>query len=181
MIDMANTGNVELEMMKTGAGNITFVNDKDIAIDRVETDLASGVIVLTSTHGSFTGVGPTPPARTPEAADVAGNEVHLIGARGNLGTPERPIVIWAPHEIETVSVVSFSPIFLPGTGTISETAWVHFSAFDILTGLAGEQVTQVENLDTIDPAIFTEVHNFNLADISILMPPDQRYDTQQQE
>jgi filamentous hemagglutinin family protein len=177
VINMVNTGSVTLEMLKTGAGDIIFTNDKDIAIDRVETDLVSGKVVLTTSDGDMTGVGPTP-AHTQAEADVVGNSASFFTMPGNFGTVSRPIVVYAPHDITLVSMISFDPVFLPSsrTGTVADFSPLRFSAFDILTGLAGEQVTQVENLETLDPAIFTEVHNYNLSDISILMPSDQRYD-----
>ncbi len=34
---------------------------------------------------------------------------------------------------------------------------------------------EVEGLEEIDPAIFTEVRNYTYDEVSILMPPDQRY------
>jgi hypothetical protein len=177
---MRNTGNVQIDMMSTGAGNITLVNEGTVTADRIATDINTGHVDLTINDGSLLGYGGVP-ARTYEDADIAGHSVDIIVNGGNLGVASRPLVIYAPGDISTVSVISFDPIYLPATGrvgTTTETSLVNFSATDTLAALAGEQVTEVEDLDDVDPAIFTEVHNYNLSEISIRMPKDQLYENE---
>jgi hypothetical protein len=36
-------------------------------------------------------------------------------------------------------------------------------------------MVEVESLEDINPAIFTEVRNYAYGNISVLLPPDQRY------
>ncbi|MBI1425467.1 MAG: filamentous hemagglutinin N-terminal domain-containing protein [Gammaproteobacteria bacterium] len=43
-----------------------------------------------------------------------------------------------------------------------------------VTGLSGQQMIDIESLGDVDPAIFTEVRNYNHEDVAILLPEDQR-------
>jgi len=43
--------------------------------------------------------------------------------------------------------------------------------------LSGQQLIDIESLGDVDPAIFTEVRNYNREDVAILMPEDQRLDS----
>ena len=45
-----------------------------------------------------------------------------------------------------------------------------------LIGLAGQQMITVESLAEVDPAIFTNIKNFNYGDISVMLPLDQLYE-----
>ncbi len=47
--------------------------------------------------------------------------------------------------------------------------------------LASELLVEVESLGEIDEAIFTNLQNYALQDISILLPQDQRFDDEEEE
>jgi hypothetical protein len=179
-IDMVNTGNVSVNMMSTGSGDITFGNTGTMLVDRIETDIVSSTISLNNDDGDILGIGNTP-NETYADADIAGYSVSIYINNGNLGEAGRPLVIYAPGASTAFSTISFDPVFLPKTGRDApfvDTSLVSFSATDTLAALSGEQVREIDDLDDVDPAIFTEVHNYNLAEISIKLPRDQRYENE---
>ncbi len=183
LIQMSNTGNVLVEMMSTTSGNISLTNTDTVIIDRIETstDVPGNKVTVVTDNGSILGAGNIP-ARTKADADIAAYSVDIVANGGSIGAANRPLVIWAEGTIETYGTVSYGTIFLPpyaDPDRIHDTSLVNFSASDTLAALSGEQVTEVEALDDVDPAIFTEVHNYNYAEISIMLPKDQLYDNEQ--
>ena len=48
--------------------------------------------------------------------------------------------------------------------------------FDSLNSVSGQQLIEIESLADIDPAIFTELHNYSQKNISIRLPRDQMFD-----
>ncbi|MFA7618585.1 MAG: hypothetical protein WC012_06000, partial [Thiohalomonadaceae bacterium] len=157
-IGISNTGKVTVNL-KAQQGNIRFENDESIEIDRIVTSATSGDVHVTSYEGSIIAKRQKLPAASEAEADVVAHSAFLSAIKGTLGELRRPIVVFPakPQHIDT-------PTFTES------------SLLDVLTGLSGEQVTQIENMGAIDPAIFSAVRNFDHADVSILMPPDQRYE-----
>jgi hypothetical protein len=41
---------------------------------------------------------------------------------------------------------------------------------------AGDQLIEVEPLEDVNPAVFTDVRNYSADNISIMLPADQRYE-----
>jgi len=50
-----------------------------------------------------------------------------------------------------------------------------------ISALSGQQLIEIESLADVDPAIFTEVRNYNHDDIAIKLPADQRYTDEEEE
>ena len=56
------------------------------------------------------------------------------------------------------------------------TSDIQLSVFDSLNSASGQQLIEIESLADINPAIFTELHNYNQENISIRLPRDQIFD-----
>jgi hypothetical protein len=173
-INLDNTGSVLIEMLRNSGGDIVFNNNGTVNVDRIET---SGHLGVTWRNGDFLGVGPTP-AHTEADADIVASTASFTSFTGNFGTVRRPIVAYIPGDVTVLSRISFAPVFLPPEpkNRIVDDSFLTFSALDTLSSLAGEQVVEVENLDDVDPAIFTNIQNYNMSDIAIRMPKDQLFE-----
>jgi len=94
-----------------------------------------------------------------------------VGSRG------RPLVVYAKDL----------------SSTIAGHTWPMWWAFDVrpsqvendsgipqelldFASAGSHQMVEVESLEDINPAIFTEVRNYTYSNVSVLLPPDQRYD-----
>ena len=55
------------------------------------------------------------------------------------------------------------------------------SITDAFSNLAGQQLIEIESIVDVDPAIFTDVRNYNHSDLALMMPSDQRYDISDEE
>jgi hypothetical protein len=58
------------------------------------------------------------------------------------------------------------PVFFKSTGDLFDT-----SSLSVLTS---RNLLSVESLDEVDPAIFSDIRNYNVDNLSILLPFDQR-------
>lgn len=182
IINISNKGDVYVSEITNDTGGINFTNEGDIDIGRISTSTSNtqASVSITANSGSITAHRPMPTSNpiSAEEADIAAYSADIYAA-GNFGTPDRPVIIYAKGNITLFSVISWDPVFLPSDaypGRISNTSLLNFSAFETLTSLAGDQVVEVESLDDVDPAIFTNVHNYNMAEIAIRMPRDQLYE-----
>ncbi|MBI3186815.1 MAG: hypothetical protein HYZ31_02945, partial [Gammaproteobacteria bacterium] len=173
-VNIENTEVVLVELLRNAGGDITFENQQQVTIDRIET---AGHLDMTIRNGDIRGEGLTP-AHTEADADIVAASADFLALRGSFGTLSRPIVAYIPGDITVFSRISFSPVFLPTEplDRIADTSLLKFSALDTLSSLAGEQVVEVESLDDVDPAIFTNIQNYNMSDIAIRMPKDQLFE-----
>jgi len=107
-------------------------------------------------------------------ADITAEDL-LVYTANQFGDPKipRPIRLRINRQFSLYSVagaVSY-PNGLP-TNPVSTTA--DLVTIEGITGLSGQQLIDIESLGDVDPAIFTEVRNYNHEDVAILLPPDQR-------
>ena len=58
----------------------------------------------------------------------------------------------------------------------NDTSDLQISILDSANSVSGQQLIEVESIADIDPAIFTELHNYSKEDISIRMPRDQMFE-----
>ncbi|HMY38055.1 MAG TPA: hypothetical protein PK011_01910 [Marinagarivorans sp.] len=106
--------------------------------------------------------------------DLVANNVNIFSALG-VSTPGRPLVIY-----------SAGKVLYTGTGL----NWKPFAAFgqryefssdnalDIsqLLLAAGDQLIEIEPLEDVNPAVFTDIDVYATGTTSLLLPADQRYD-----
>ena len=173
-IKISNTGSVILENLKT-VGNITFNNDANINMQpgSVDADYNTGVITMTSATGSFLGLG-APDESNP---DITGRKGTFVGRFGSFGSAVRPLVIKIKDEILINTRQSISPRYVPRAPLIvNDLSDIKFDFFDASNAVAGEQLITLEELEDIDPAIFSDVRNYTYGQIAIRLPRDQLFE-----
>jgi|GEM_PF-4219621 len=187
-IDLGNTGDVRIDRLANN-DDIVFFNEGTVTLDNregpvfdrsaegaieaggvVNANYDVGTVRFTVAEGSLLGLG---------AINV--NKPDLVGRRGlfvvsgDIGSVARPLVMYFKDSLVLQGIRSWQPVW--GFGQIPETfennSAIQFSNQELTS--AGEQMVEVESLEDIDPAIFTAVRNYSFDDVSILMPPDQRY------
>ncbi|MFT6389717.1 MAG: hypothetical protein ACJAUP_003110 [Cellvibrionaceae bacterium] len=166
-------------------GDITLFSDGSIEINPetggINAGYGQGEVNLTIA-GNITGVGPIPSGQDSNGilnADItgAGGELRAVG--GTFGEFGRPLVVNFSGEGSIVALTSYSSSqFLIGPGDISTTGAL---VNPELLNLGGELLVEVETLDEIDPAIFTDIRNYLYDDVSIRLPSDQLYDDEKEE
>ncbi|WP_024462158.1 filamentous hemagglutinin N-terminal domain-containing protein [Marinimicrobium sp. LS-A18] len=187
-IDLGNTGDVRIDRLANNddivffnEGSVTLDNREGSVFDRsaegaieaggvVNANYDVGTVRFTVAEGSLLGLG---------AINV--NKPDLVGRRGlfvvsgDIGSVARPLVMYFKDSLVLQGIRSWQPVW--GFGQIPETfennSAIKFSNQELTS--AGEQMVEVESLEDIDPAIFTAVRNYSFDEVSILMPPDQRY------
>jgi len=173
-ITVNNTGNVTIESLKT-VGDITLNNDANISMQpgSIDADYDTGVIAMTTTTGSFLGLG-APDESTP---DITGFSGTFIGRLGSFGTAVRPLVISLKDEILIQTRQSISPRYVPQAPRIvNDLSDIKFDFIDASNAVAGEQLISLEELEDIDPAIFSDVRNYTYGQIAIRLPRDQLFE-----
>ncbi len=178
-ITIDNTGDLTIESLKT-VGNITLTNDTNIrmAAGSVDADYDTGVIDMTTTTGSFLGVG-APDDNNP---DITGFSGTFVGRLGTFGSVVRPLVIRLKDEILINTRQSISPRYVPQPPRIvNDLSDIKFDFIDASNAVIGEQLITLEELEDIDPAIFTDVRNYTYGQIAIRLPRDQLFEDELQE
>jgi len=167
-VSLNNTGDVTLTEL-VNVGDINFVNSSNVTINNVDADFDTGIFDLTVTNGSVTPTGLTP--------DITAFEV-AIAVNGSFSVfTSRPIVLNVKNRAVIASAFS-NTLFLPADpiNGILDTSDIQISVLDSIGNVSGQQLIEVESLADIDPAIFTELNNYNQQDISIRMPRDQVFE-----
>lgn len=182
---LRNNGDIYIS---NDTGDIVFNNEPDNAYDRNQADarLAGGVsnanyneglITIESVTGSILATG-NPDATQP---DIVGRNAVLLAPFGEIGFGGRPLVIYVRDTLEFQGVRSLRPFW--GFNTEPETFINQSLQLDLLDliSLGGEQLVEVEELEDVNPAIFTAVTNYFYDDISIRLPNDQLYEDELEE
>ncbi len=185
-ININNRGTITLERLAT-IGDIEFnntdLNGSDIYFvpGSVDAGYDDGALLMTTEGGSFLGVGGVPSF---ENADIVARAATFVDASfsGTFGSIARPLVLRV-RDIATISVrTSFSPLFAAPLPEINDSASLFsFSSFDTISALAGGQLVEVESLVDVDPAIFTDLRNYNNDEIAVRLPNDQLFDYEEDE
>ncbi|VUD48870.1 Heme/hemopexin-binding protein [Thalassocella blandensis] len=196
MVNIENTGDVSITALRNNGdiklynftGDVTMVqttenyDNKQSAIAGTNNAMtAGGVIATRYTTGTITlevegDLLATGNRFQFERPDVVADHVNILteGAFGSIG---RPLMLF----------VRTSGTILPlGRGAKPDCGFNTcpangFDGIEDLTdtsvfGSVNELLVEVEPIDQVDPAVFTDLRNYSFDDISILMPRDQRYD-----
>lgn len=170
-----NTGNLLLESLTT-SGDITLNNDANISMGAgsVNANYDIGNLDMTSTSGSFIGVG----APDINNADVTAFTATFVGRNGSFGSVVRPLVLNVKESVLINTRRSISPkITAPGPRLgVTDLSDLQFDFNDAANALSGEQLISLEELEDIDPAIFSDVRNYTYGQIAILLPRDQLFE-----
>ncbi|MCP5078629.1 MAG: hypothetical protein GY951_11325, partial [Psychromonas sp.] len=90
----------------------------------------------------------------------------------NFGTFTHPIRLRVNEEFRFLGVSPFVTYYLHDPREINSSA--NITVISSVNGLSGLQLIEVESLSDIDPAIFADVRNYNVDDVSVYLPRDQR-------
>ena len=172
-VEITNSGDVLLTNL-VNSGDIDFKNNTNVTIDHVDAGFTVGTFRLDVANGSVFGVDRggvnffTVPDITADAAFVTVN--------GEFGTFARPIVLKLNSEFFLASTVS-STFFIPQPPpVVNDTSDLQLSVFDSLNSVSGQRLIEIESIADINPAIFTDLHNYNQENISIRLPRDQMFE-----
>jgi len=174
-ISINNTGSLTLESLTT-SGDIILNNDVDINIlpGSVNANYNVGNLEMTTVNGSFVGVE----APDLNNADVTAFTAKFIGRNGSFGSVVRPLVLNVKESVLINTRRSIAPKIVPpgprlGVTDLSD---FQFDFIDASNAVAGEQLITLEELEDIDPAIFSDVRNYTYGQIAIRLPRDQLFE-----
>ncbi|RYD97001.1 MAG: hypothetical protein EOP50_06115 [Sphingobacteriales bacterium] len=166
-------------------GDIVFNNDAsknpEVANLYTQTDIArenTGVVNANFTTGTLNilaekgRVKATGPVNVNQP-DLVANTINIFSALG-VSTPGRPLVIYSNTVLYTGTGLNWKPFTAFG----HRFTFTSDNALDLsqLLLAAGDQLIEVEPLEDVNPAVFTDVRNYSADNISIMLPADQRYE-----
>ena len=170
-----------------------LINPNSVVVDR-----DTGILFMTSVSGGFSGTGlfvsGTDPLTDPDGSlinpDFTGNQVTFFALNGDFGSSFRPLVLNVPKVNNSIpgedsfifiDSVRVAARYFPDEPDNLTTTGIDVSALGVLSAIAGELLVEIETLGDIDPAIFTDLQNYSLQDISIRMPRDQLFEDELEE
>jgi len=185
-INLNNRGNILLERLAT-LGDIQLLNanmdgsDITFMAGSVDAGYDVGSILMTTEGGSFLGHGETPDF---DNADIVAREARFVDSQllGDFGSVSRPLVLRVRDYVLIAVRTIVNPLFAdPQPEIDTSESLIHLNAFDTISSIIGGQFVVVEELEDVDPAIFTDVRNYNHDDVAVKLPRDQRYDEEEEE
>jgi hypothetical protein len=173
-IVLANTDDITLQVTEidgalTGAINANYGQD-------INNSVYSGQVALLNggTDSIFTtGLGFN-------EADITAESL-LVNSVSSFGTIVQPIRLRVNNKFTLIGVLASVNYFGANPRTITTSQGLTLQVVSTITGLSGQQLVEVESLDDVDPAIFADVRNYNVDNISVLLPEDQRDDNEEEE
>ena len=177
-IYLDNIGDIKLtNLVVSNGGDITLINNGNVEISNVDAGFDIGKFTLRVLGGSVTGITPKDYIAI---ADIIAFDADILVPGGTFGSGGRPISVRVKNAFDLFSLQSavkylYEPAFKRDISTAK------ISITDAFSNLAGQQLIEIESIGDVDPAIFTDVRNYNHSDIALMMPSDQRYDISDQE
>ncbi|MGM8227528.1 filamentous hemagglutinin N-terminal domain-containing protein [Cellvibrio sp. ARAG 10.3] len=193
LVDLENGKSVTINRLHSNgdvvlnnlAGDITLDNTSGTLYDRSQTDarLAGGTananyeigtLTINVANGNLLGsIDPGPNIQNP---DIVARTAVLTTPAGSIGSPDRMLVLYVKDYLFIGGARSWGPLwgFDTRPTTVDNQATIQGSLSDLLAS-GNEQLVEVETLDEVDPAVFTNVRNYFYDDIAILLPRDQQY------
>ena len=167
------------------AGDITLDNTSGTLYDQSQTDsrLAGGTananyeigtLTINVANGNL--LGSNDPGPNIQNPDIVARSAVLTTPVGSIGSPDRMLVIYVKDYLFIGGARSWGPLwgFDTRPTTVDNQATIQGSLSDLLAS-GNEQLVEVETLDEVDPAVFTNVRNYFYDDIAIMLPRDQQY------
>lgn len=181
-VEIDNTGIVNILGLKNlgTLGDITITNDDDYLINpgSIDAGYDTGELLMTTVTGSYLGQGAQPPFTN---ADITARAGTFFGFGGTFGTTQRPLVLRIRDSALIQTRASLNPQFAEPRPVVTDESLLQFSGLDTLSAISGEQLVEVETLAEVDQAIFTDLQNFSMEEISIRMPRDQLFEDELEE
>lgn len=184
VINLSNSGDLTLHRVHN-SGDIFLNNSTDYIFKpgSIDSDRSVGNLTMITNSGDFIGFGPFDPTTNP--ADITAANATFIGSlsSSSFGSPVRPLVLDVPSTGSVLVIVrnSTQPLFLPETPNFDDSNSLFSISLNVASAVAGEQLVEVESLGEIDPAIFTDLQNYSLQEISIRLPQDQLFEDELEE
>jgi len=197
VVNINNTGNVSIRDLRN-SGDIMLTNSGDIVFEISNAAMGGTQGAIDANFGGTIGDLPTAGSIAIKGNNAGTTAITTLGM-GNLEAditgrnlvvanvstfgvqPTNPIRLRIYNQL---ALFTSEPPFIffvgdrPLLPTIFNVLPVEFTGFAILSG---QQLIDLETLGEVDPAIFTEVRNYNHDDIAILMPVDQRFTVEEDE
>lgn len=191
---ISNGGSVNLNANNTGSGNIELINTGNITLQSITNTPVGGKFILTNNGDVTINSVILNKAENSDATfditngniyAVAGNAKHLtansaffyMNNTGGIGQNGTALITDVPNRIEVLgSLGTYIEYYgkVPPATFIGDNDYKN-RALQVIENLSAQQLIQVETLAQIDPAIFTDVRNYNNSDVALMMPADQRY------
>ncbi|NOX43619.1 MAG: filamentous hemagglutinin N-terminal domain-containing protein [Gammaproteobacteria bacterium] len=187
-ISIKNTdGDITLDNITNGAtdtGNFNFESTDDVFINNITLqqnltenffNTGTGTVNMFTADGSFLGLGDA----DINSPDITATNLRLIGVKGTLGTIQRRVVLDISGKVELLMRATLNPIYAPPAPLpedIQDNSILQFTSGDTLAAVNGVQVTEVETLLDINPAIFTDIRHFVVDADPVKLPRDQRFE-----
>jgi len=111
-------------------------------------------------------------------ADITGESLE-VSIVNQFGTPVNPIKVRLNSSLEVLSTRGSIDYVFPKPLEI--TTPENLSDTSSLSVLTSRNLLEVETLDELDPAIFSDIKNYNVDSLSLLLPIDQRQDDDEEE
>ncbi|MGQ9424399.1 two-partner secretion domain-containing protein [Gilvimarinus sp. F26214L] len=172
-IALVNTfGNVILDNTD-GALYSRSATDARQAGGTIDANYEVGGLLIDVANGNILAAGP------PNGDDpiIAARNASLVTPRGGIGEPYMPLVVHVKDNLVLVSAlpswIQFA--FEQEPANVDDSQSISGDVIDLITS-GNEQLVEIEGLEDVDPAVFTNVRNYSYDDTSIRLPPDQRYD-----
>ncbi len=179
-INIDNANSIILESIindATDTGNFNLRTDQDIQVGYIQLvqnlsdDFSAGTVDMFTRTGDVLGIGPLDRSQ----ADITASNLRVTGGRGTFGTLQRPLVLDISGRVELRMRATLNPVFLDPQPVDVVIDGLQFDAAETLSAVNGVQVTEVETLLDISPAIFTDVRHFVVAEYPVKLPRDQLY------
>ncbi|VAW89605.1 hypothetical protein MNBD_GAMMA18-2472, partial [hydrothermal vent metagenome] len=170
--DLRNYGDIILE----NSGNITLTVTENVGAinahyggEITDASYAGSVALLNGGTNSLstTGIGYN-------EADILAENL-IVNSVARFGDQARPTRLRVNNQFTLFASQGAVFYFGGRPNSVTTSADLALLVIQGFSGLSSQQLINIETLSEIDPAIFTEVRNYNHDDVAILLPADQRY------
>jgi filamentous hemagglutinin family protein len=113
-------------------------------------------------------------------ADITAESL-LVKSVTDFGTPVQPIRVRVNNDFILIGVQASVHYFGAAPVTVTTSEDLSLLVVSTVAGLSYQQLIEVESLSEVDPAIFTDVRNYTMDEISVRLPSDQGYEEEDED
>ncbi len=179
-LDQIGAINIKQLQAASSGQRIEFDSNADIRLEpgSLAVNRDNGVILMTTDYGSILQNG----VYDLQNANITANQATFFAINGDFGVTGYPLVVDIPKSGSLFVDARRNNIrYYPEKPDNLRTTGLDVSSLGVLQAISGEQLVEIESLSDVDPAIFTELRNYSLVDVSIRMPRDQLYEDELEE
>jgi len=174
-IVFTNTGDINLVTTELDTG-IKGAVDANYGQDILNDVYSGSVSIFNNGQGSIYGIGGD---GREDFADIIAENLTIKSVI-NFGSSSRPIRVRVNDTLNLSGGRALIGYYLAEPRHINKSEDLVLEVISSITALSGQQLVEVESLDEVDPAIFSDVRNYNVDDTSVLLPKDQRNDDEEE-